>query len=180
MRPFNRPELLSADHDVAAFDCGSESQTTWLHRYALPSQRADAARVYVACLTGTPRVVGYYALAAGAVAHESAVPRVTHGLGRYPVPVVVLTRLGVDVTQQGRGLGFSLVQDALLQTASVADRIGVRALLIHAETDQAAGFYRRFSPAFIESPTDPLDLMLLLKDLRSGLRGAANRPVSDG
>ncbi len=180
MRPFDRPELLSADHDVAAFDCGSEAQTTWLRRYALQAQQSDAARVYVACAAGTRRVTGYYALAAGSVEHDSAAPRVTQGLGRYPVPVVVLARLGVDVAAQGLGLGFSLVQDALLQTASVADRIGVRALLIHAETVEAAEFYRHFSPAFIESPTDPLDLILLLKDLRSALRDAANQPISDG
>jgi GNAT superfamily N-acetyltransferase len=180
MRPFDRPEILTADHDVSAFDCGSEAQTVWLRRYALQAQRSDAARVYVACAAGTRRVVGYYALAAGSVAHDSAAPRITQGLGRYPVPVVVLTRLGVDVKEQGRGFGAGLVQDALLQTALIADRIGVRALLIHAETQEAAAFYRRLSPAFIESPSDPHDLILLLKDLRSGLRDAANPQVSRG
>ena len=112
--------------------------------------------------------------------HDSAAPRITQGLGRYPVPVVVLTRLGVHLPEQGKGLGSSLVQDALLQTASIADRIGVRALLIHAETSDGATFYRRISPSFLESPTDPLDLLLLLKDLRSALREAAKPPTSDG
>jgi ribosomal protein S18 acetylase RimI-like enzyme len=180
MRPFDRPEILTADHDVSRFDSGSEAQTVWLRRYAFQAQQADAARVYVAREAGTRRVAGYYALAAGSVAHDSAAPRITRGLGRYPVPVVVLTRLAVDVTQQGRGLGASLVQDALLQTALIADQIGVRALLIHAETQQAAAFYRRLSPAFVESPSDPMDLILLLKDLRSGLRYAAKRPIRGG
>lgn len=179
MRPFERPEVLTADHDAATFDCGSDAQTTWLRRHALQAQRSDAARVYVVCATGSRRVVGYYALAAGSIGHDSAAPRITQGLGRYPVPVVVLTRLGVDLVAQGKGLGASLVQDALLQTTSIADRIGVQALLIHAETEDAAAFYRRMSPSFLESPTDPLDLLLLLKDLRTALREAARLPQVD-
>jgi len=98
---------------------------------------------------------------------------------RHPGPRTLPRSRGrPDQTAQGRGLGSSLVQDALLQTASVADRIGVRALLIHAESEHAAAFYRRLSPAFMESPTDPLDVILLLKDLRWALREASNLQVS--
>ncbi len=127
------------------------------------------------CKPGTTTVAGYYALSAGAVAHDSVSPRVTKGVGRYPVPVVVLTRLGVDVSVQAMGLGSSLVRDALFQTALVAERIGIRALLIHAETREAAAFYQRISPAFEESPTDTLHLILLMKDLRSALRATQRR-----
>lgn len=151
----------------------------WLREHALQAHRSDSVRVYVACELGTKRVAGYYALAAGSVAHDSVSARIARGLGRYPIPVVVLTRLGVDKIQQGRGLGRSLVQDALLQTAAVAERAGVRALLIHAETPEAAAFYGRFSPAFEESPTDPLHLVLLVKDLRRAIREAASQTNSD-
>ena len=102
--------------------------------------------------TGTRRVVGYYALAAGSVAHDGVPPRTVRGLGRYPIPVILLTPLGVDVGAQGRGLGSALVRDALLQTAAIADRAGVRALLIHAETPEAAEFYRRIDPGFEPHP----------------------------
>lgn len=172
MRRYSRPEPMEPEHDVSGFDCGSEAQTTALRRYALQAHLADAARVYVVSLAGTRRVVGYYALSAGSVQREGAAPRLSKGLGRYPIPVVVLTRLGVDVTEQGRGLGSSLVRDALLQTAAVADRVGVRALLIHAETPDAAAFYRRIGPAFEQSPTDPLHLVVLIKDLRRAIRDA--------
>ena len=167
-------ELLNADHDLSLFDCGSEAQTAWLRERGLQAQRAETARVYVACLAGGKRAVGYYALAAGSVLPESAPARVTRGAGRYAAPVVVLARLGVDVTEQGRGLGGALVRDALLQTAWIADRIGVRALLVHAEDEGAAAFYRHLTPAFEPSPTDPLHLMLLLKDLRRAISEAVN------
>jgi len=181
---YGRVELLTVDHDVSAFDCGSEAQTTWLRRHALQAHRADTAKVYVICRGGTNYVVGYYALAAGSVSHEHAPPRLTKGIGRYPIPVIILTRLGVDVREQGRGLGSELVRDALLQSVSIAGRVGVRALVIHAETSDAATFYRRISSAFEASPTDPLHLVLLVKDLRQTISdavdlAAARRALAD-
>lgn len=172
MRRYGRVEALAPDHDVSEFDCGSEAQTAWLRRHALQAQRSDTARVYVVCRQGTRRVVGFYALSAGSVSHAEAPPRMTKGVGRYPVPVVILTRLGVDLSEQGRGLGSALVRDALFQTASISDRLGVRALLIHAETPEAVAFYRRIDPGFETSPTDPLQLILLMKDLRAAIRAA--------
>jgi GNAT superfamily N-acetyltransferase len=121
-------------------------------------------------------VVGYYALVAGSVHHAEAPPRLTKGAGPYPIPVIVLTRLGVDIEQQGRGLGSALVRDALLQVAAIADRVGVRALVIHAETPEAAAFYERLDPGFEPSPTDPLHVVLLMKDLRRAIRDAAAKP----
>ncbi|MEX2548542.1 MAG: GNAT family N-acetyltransferase [Chloroflexota bacterium] len=170
MTRYQPVELLAPTHDRSAFDCGSVEQTTWLQRHALSAQQADTARTYVACRIGEPQVVGYYALVAGAVQPEDASERLLAGAGRYPVPIVVLARLGVDVEEQGHGLGAALLRDALLQTAAVAAKIGVRALLVHAETDAAARFYRHFDPAFESSPTDPLHLILLMKNIRAAIR----------
>ncbi len=106
---------------------------------------------------------------------SAAPPRIVKGLGRYPVPVILLTRLGVDIGEQGRGLGSALVRDAFLQTAAIEERTGVQALLIHAETPHAAAFYQGIDPAFEASPTDPLHLLLLLKDLRTAISLAGDR-----
>jgi ribosomal protein S18 acetylase RimI-like enzyme len=170
---YRRAEPLAADHALESFDCGSEEQTAWLKRHARQAHQSDTARVYVACPKDERRVVGYYALAAGSVAHEAVPPRTRKGIGRYPVPVVILTRLGVDVSDQGRGLGGALVRDALLQTASIAERVGVRALLVHAESERAAAFYVRLGIGFEPSPSDPLHQVLLTKDLRQAIRDAA-------
>jgi hypothetical protein len=119
-------------------------------------------------------VVGYYALSAGSVELETVPSRILKGLGRYPVPVILLTRLGVDNGEQGNGLGSALVRDALLQTVHVADRIGARALLIHAETPAAKDFYKHLLPEIQESPTDPMHLVVLMKDLRAATKAAAD------
>lgn len=173
MTPYGPVELLAKDHELDAFDCGSDEQTTWLRRHARQVHQSDTAKVYVVCPRDERLVAGYYALTAGSVAHAEVPPRVTKGIGRYPVPVIILTRLGVDLSEQGNGLGSALVRDALLQCASIADRAGVRALLVHAESEQAAGFYRRLGVGFEPSPTDPLHLLLLMKDLRQAIGDAA-------
>lgn len=123
-------------------------------------------------------MAGYYALAAGSVEPDLGSVRLAAGAGRHPIPVVILARLGVDLRDQGQGLGRELVRDAFLQTAAVAERIGARALLIHAVTAEAAGFYLRLDPAIERSTEDSLQLILLLKDLRAAVQRAARRPTS--
>ncbi len=167
-------EPIAPDHDHYSFDCGSEEQTAWLVRHALQAHQSDTAKVYVVCVEGSRSVVGYYALVAGSIEHAAAPPRLTKGVGRYPVPVVILTRLGVDLAEQGRGLGSALVQDALFQVGAIVERIGVRALLVHADTPEAAAFYLGIDPGFEASPTDPLHVVLLIKDLRRAIRDAAS------
>jgi GNAT superfamily N-acetyltransferase len=160
------PEPLSVAHKVADFDCGKLELTTWLRRYALQNHQAGASRVYVVHRCG--RVIGYYALAAGSVEPEEAPARVRKGLARHRIPVILLARLAVDVSEQGRGLGAALLKDALNRIVSAADEIGARAVLVHAKDDDASAFYQRYD--FDPSPTDPLHLFLLMKDLRAALK----------
>ncbi len=167
---FTPVEPLSATHVMAGFDCGSLAQSTWLVEHARQAHRAGLSRVYVVrdAEQADQQVVGYYALAAGSVAPADASPRLRQGAGRYHQPVVILTRLGVDRTVQGEGLGRALVVDALRRIAVAAEVIGVRALLIHCETEAARDFYLRLAK-FEPSPTDPMHLLLLIKDLRRAL-----------
>ncbi len=157
-------EKLDPTHDVDSFKCGKEPLDRFLKRFALANQKADSARTYVACRGLT--VLAYYSLAAGAVEQSDAPLRVGKGLARYPIPVMLLARLAVDLTWQGRGLGKALVKDALLRTAA-ADIAGIWALLFHANDDEARGWYEALE--FESSPTDPYHLFLLMKDLRAML-----------
>jgi GNAT superfamily N-acetyltransferase len=169
---FSPVEPLSATHVVTGFDCGSPAQSVWLTEHALQAHHAGRSRVYVVGDIDhrDRRVVGYYALAAGSVAPADASPRLRQDAGRYHRPDVILTRLGVDRTAQGAGLGRALVVDALRRIAGAAEVIGVRAVLIHCETDAARDFYLRLAK-FEQSPTDQMHLLLLMKDLRRALAG---------
>ena len=157
-------EKLDATHDVYSFACGKEPLDRFLKRFALANQKADSARTNVACRGLT--VLAYCSLAAGAVEHADAPLRVGKGLARHPIPVMLLARLAVDLTWQGRGLGKALLKDALLRTAA-ADIVGIRALLVHAKDAEARGWYEALE--FEPSPTDPYHLFLLMKDLRAML-----------
>ena len=162
-RGLPRIEKIDATHDVASFACGKAPLDHFLKRFALANQNADGARTWVACRGLT--VIAYYSLAAGAAEHADAPRRVVKGLARHPVPVMVLARLAVNRTEQGRGVGKALVKDALLRTAAVANIAGIRALLVHAKDDEARAWYE--SLEFEPSPADPRRLFLLMKDLRA-------------
>ena len=157
-----RIEKLRDDHELASFDCGREELNRFLARFALTSQRAGAAQTYVAM--ANEELVGYYSLTVGEVAHEAAAGRLSRGLARHPVPIMLLARLAVASSWHGRGLGSGLLKDAMRRTLQVADIAGIRALAVHATDEKARSFYEHFE--FIPSPTDPLHLFLLVKDLR--------------
>ena len=161
---FSAVQKLDASHDVDAFDCGKEPLDRFLQRHALVNQKAGSAQTYVVC-RGEQRVAGYYSLAVGAVEHAEAPGRVSKGLARHPIPVMLLARLAIDRSEQGKGLGKALLKDALLRTAQAADIAGIRALLVHAKDDEARAWYEQFD--FEPSPTDPYHLFLLMKDLRA-------------
>ena len=101
--------------------------------------------------------------------HEDATQRVRKGLAAHVIPVILLARLAVDRNVQGTGLGAALLKDALLRATGASQEIGARAVLVHAKDEQAKTFYARFD--LEASPTDPLHLFLLMKDLRRLLGG---------
>lgn len=112
-------------------------------------------------------MVGYYSLTAGGVRPEETPARVSKGMARHPIGVVLLARLAVDKREQGKGLGSALLKDALLRSAGAADLIGARAVMVHAIDERARSFYERYG--FEASPLDKFQLMLLMKDLRASL-----------
>lgn len=167
MAQLSQVEPLNRTHDLTRFDCGThESLNLWLKKHALQNQANDSARTYVVHRANI--VVGYYSIAAGSIARESASLRSARGLARHPVPIALLGRLAVHREEQGLGLGRALLKDALFRIERAADILGIRAVLVHAIDREARAFYERFD--FEPCPDDELHLMLLMKDLRLGLR----------
>jgi len=158
------PETLRADHDLSSFNSGTPTLDDWLRRRAQGNQETGASRTYVIC--AGKRVLGYYALAVGAVAQAEATGRTRRNMPD-PVPVMVLGRLAIDTAFQGRGLGRALLNDAVLRTLQAADIAGIRAILVHAISDDARCFYQRCG--FQPSPVDPMTLMIPLRDVKQTL-----------
>ena len=130
MTPVNYEAVrkLEANDDVSSFDCGHPALNQFLQRLALVNQKANSAQTYVCCQHGV--VVGFYSLAVGSIEFSAASARVAKGLARHPVPVIILARLAVDQSHQGRGLGSALLKDALLRTLQAASIAGIRAILV--------------------------------------------------
>lgn len=159
-----RPVALDRHHLVDDFDSGAAELDEWLRRHGWASHASGIARVFVA--TRGHSIVGYYSLSSAGVAKEELLAELRKGGVPTQVPCILLGRLGVDASMQGAGLGRSLLVDALLRVARLPHDLGVRALLIHARDDAARSWYLHRARSFQLSPSDPLHLLLPIKQLR--------------
>ena len=159
------PERIRSEHDLSSFRSGVAVLDDWLKRRALPNEQTGASRTYVV-RAGGKRVVGYYALANGGVAAEAATGRTRRNMPD-PVPVMVLGRLAVDEAYQGCGIGRGLLRDAILRTVQAAEIGGIRAMLVHAISEEAKRFYE--ACGFSESPLDPMTLRITMADAEKAI-----------
>jgi GNAT superfamily N-acetyltransferase len=165
LQAYETVRKLAELDEVESFDCGQPALNQFLQRFALINQKSNSAQTYVCCLSGS--VVGYYSLVVGSVESSAASPRVAKGIPKHPIPVMILARLAIDLRHQRTGLGTALLKDALMRTAQAADIAGIRALLVHAKDESARKWYLNWE--FEPSPSDPLHLFLLMKDIKSNL-----------
>jgi GNAT superfamily N-acetyltransferase len=162
MSEFTPLALLDSSHDRSPFDCGVDPLNVYLKQYALQNQKKGIVRNYVTC-RGT-RVVGYYSLAYGSAAQADAPPALSKGIGKYPIPLMILARLAVDLREKGKGLGKALLKDAVLRTLQAADIAGLKAIFVQAKDQEAERFYARHG--VIPAPGHPLHLFFPLDPLR--------------
>lgn len=158
------PEPLASHHQVSEFTSGVAVLDDWLKRRALANQTSGASRTFVVC--EADKVVGYYALAAGAVTIAVAPGRFRRNMPD-PIPVAILARLAVDRVYQGRGLGRALFRDGARRVIHAADAIGIRGILVHAISEAAKAFY--LALGFEPSSIEPMTLMVTLADLKESV-----------
>jgi GNAT superfamily N-acetyltransferase len=158
----NPPMPINSDHRCEDFDSGVLVLDDWLKKRALKNQASGASRTYVVTAEDHA-VAGYYCLAAGAVTHGQA-PKPLRRNMPDPIPVIVLGRLAIDHRYQRLGLGRGLLKDAVLRTIQASGFAGIRAILVHAISEDAKRFY--LSCGFLESPTQPMTLCLPLETAR--------------
>lgn len=151
-----RIELLTGHHDRTTFECGEPSLNDWLARMALQQQEKNIARTRVVVDESAPaQILGYYCL----LAHEidtSQVPS-ARKLPRR-LACVLLGRLAVDHSAQGRGIGQLMLLDAIARTRATIEEAAGIGLVVDALHERAADFYRNFG--FERFRDDPLRLFL--------------------
>jgi GNAT superfamily N-acetyltransferase len=162
-RPLGRTDVR------AGFHCGVASLDTWLVEHAPNADAVGSARTYVLLDEEQDRVVGYHALTVASLERDEATDRASRGMPRHPIPAMLLARLAVDESVQGQGAGAMLLADAMERTLLVAEETGIRLLLVHAIDRDARSFYLHYG--FEPSPSDPMNLQLLIKDIRATIGG---------
>ncbi|MBX3289015.1 MAG: GNAT family N-acetyltransferase [Acidobacteria bacterium] len=160
------PKLLEKGFDRTAFDCGIEPLNEYLRKYALQNQKRDAARTYVV-VDPDDRILGYYTLVFGAVEPDDVPDSISSGLGRYQIPIILIARLAVDLSEKGKGLGGFLMREAFLRTIQAAEIAGLRAVMVEAKDENARAFYEKVG--FRRSPSDQFKLFLNISDIRKNL-----------
>jgi GNAT superfamily N-acetyltransferase len=155
------PAPISIEHDFFNFDCGEPSLNEWLKKRALKNHLVGASRCFVIC--DHHKVIGYYCLSAGAISHEASPKEMRRNMPD-PLPVLLLGRLAIDMEYHNKGLGSALLRDAMIRAVHVASDTGVFAVLVHALSDEAKKFY--LSRGFVESPLQPMTLMMTLKTVK--------------
>jgi GNAT superfamily N-acetyltransferase len=155
------PTLISIEHELDNFYSGELSLDDWLKKRALKNQVSGASRCFVLCKG--KQVIGYYSLSAGAISHESA-PKSMRRNMPDPLPVLLLGRLAIHKDYHNQGLGSALLRDAMLRAVNIAHNTGVFAILVHALSGEAKKFY--LSRGFVESPLQPMTLMMTLETVR--------------
>jgi GNAT superfamily N-acetyltransferase len=159
------PEPLAAHHELDSFECGTAALDEWLKRRAWRNEAEGASRTFVLCVGW--RVIGYYSLAAGSVLHTIATGKARRNMPD-PVPVVLLGRLAVAREWQRKGLAADLLSDAVLRVVGAAETVGVRAILVHAISEEAKRFYEKHG--FRASSVEPMTLMITIDEARRILK----------
>jgi len=158
------PTALTKNHVTEHFDCGIPTLNEWLKKRALKNEKEGASRTYVSC--EDDKVIAYYAIATGAIRQKDANGHIRRNMPD-PIPVIILGRLAVDITWQGQGLGSDMLSDAIKRTLQAANIVGTRAFIVHALSDEAKQFYEKHG--FRPSPTDPMNLMISMKEAKANL-----------
>ena len=146
-------EPLAAHHDRVAFSCGEPALDIYLRRQAAQDVRRRVAQLFVAVGDAPEKIAGYYSLSAASFEKDALPPALAKRLPHYPVPAAVLGRLAVDRSQQGRGLGETLLLDAIRRVVRAGTTIAVYAIIVDAKTAGAQAFYERYGfRAFAATP----------------------------
>ena len=158
----NEPRLviepLGPHHDRESFACGEPALDDYLRRRASQDTRRRVARVFVAVGAAPREIAGYYTLSAASFEKDELPAGIAKRLPHYPVPAVVIGRLAVSRSFQGRGLGETLLLDPVRRVVRASASIAAYAVVVDAKSDAARAFYERYG--FRPFPSTPRRLFL--------------------
>lgn len=161
---------LRRSDDRKAFRSGDSDLDSFLHKYAAQNQlRHYIGVTYVAAIGA--RLLGYASVAPGSMEYEQLPPAAARRLPRYPVPILRLTRLAVDQSVQGHGIGTELLRHVLQLARSMSKDLGYFAVVVDAKPG-AVAYYARYGFESLEllegtglARPEPTPMILPISDI---------------
>ena len=160
-------ERLERGHVRDAFSCGKPPLDEFIHRLVSQYEKRNLGRTYVAVRLSEKQVLGYYTLASGAIPFQNLPEPSARKLPLHPVPVILLARLAVDQSLQGKGWGERLLVDALQRSVALADKLGIPAIEVDAIDQQAKSFYEKYG--FVPLLDNEFHLFLPIATIQSAI-----------
>jgi len=138
-------EPLNTNHDRPGFCCGVEILDHYLQRLASQDVKRHISRVFIAAETDLPKkVIGYYTLSSLSIELNHLPEKLSQKLPEHPVPAVLIGRLAISQSAQGKGVGKMLLADAVKRVLAVSDEVAIYAMVVDAINRDAHRFYERF------------------------------------
>jgi GNAT superfamily N-acetyltransferase len=155
---------LEKKHNRKDFDCGNRELNIYLKQYARQNDKSGINKTFVATKTDTPLIInGYYTISSSTIDFQSLPEQKKRKLPAYPIPAVLIGKLAVDVSSQGKGLGTELLVNALIRIVKASNEVGIYAVRVDALDDKAKRFYLKHE--FIPFEDNSLSLFLPLKTI---------------
>jgi ribosomal protein S18 acetylase RimI-like enzyme len=165
--------LDRSKHDRAVFSCGDDRLDNFLKNTAARQHEDDLTRVNVCCLDDANLVIGYYALNSHFIDAATLPEADRKKLPSYPtIPAIYLSKIGIQIEQQGNGLGQYLMNHALRRCIDVANIVGAHFVILDALNENAARLYRRLG--FVDLPGHEPRMIIKMGILRK----ATPRPTA--
>jgi GNAT superfamily N-acetyltransferase len=154
------PTLLTDAHNLAQFNSGVHVLDEWLQRRALSNLESGASRTYVICPKGAQNVIGFFSLSMGQILATEATGSMRRNMPNK-IPAVVLGRLAIDLSWQGKGVGRALLAEVMRRSLRAAEEVSARLVIVHAISPTAENFYKYlgFTRLPVEAPMLAIDLL---------------------
>lgn len=138
-----RFELLSRNHDRTQFDCGSEPLNLYLQTTARKHMARGISKTFVLVNPNGKSIIGYFTLSAAEITKSDLPAEIAKRMPKI-LGVVLLGRLAVDKSYQGKGIGLVLLHEAVTKTVHAAENIGICGMMVKAKDAKAAAFYEHY------------------------------------
>jgi GNAT superfamily N-acetyltransferase len=151
--PDIRVEPLNDRHNRSGFTCGVDALDRYLREQAGQDLRRRLSAVFVLCEDAHDDVLGFYTLSASQVEPHSLPAAMAKKLPRRPLPAILIGRLAADLRHRGRGLGGTLLVNALTRAVDASREVGAMLVIVDAKDDRARAFYEHYGfQRFVDEP----------------------------